>query len=832
MKKIVYLWLLLAASTFATAQKKIQSPAEFLGYELGTKFTFHHRVIDYYEYVAQQAPNRVKLVSYGTSFEGRPLLVAFVANETNLAQLEDIRTNNLKSIGLLEGKPTAKVPAIAWMSYNIHGNEAISSEAAMQVLYELLNTANELTQGVLKNTVVALDPCLNPDGFDRYVQWYNRYVSATPDFTLASVEHNEPWPGGRFNHYLFDLNRDWAWQTQKETQQRMRLYNAWMPHLHGDFHEMGPNSTYYFAPSAKPYHENLTGWQRKFQEILGDYNKKHFDKKGWLYFTKESFDLLYPSYGDTYPSYNGAIGMTFEQGGSGRAGINFIREDGDTITLAQRIEHHFTATMGTLEAISANADKTVAEFVTYFQEPANKGIGKYKSFVIKTAGQESKVSALTGLLDKLQIKYSFADKASSSTGYNYQSLKDESFKIDANDLIINTFQPKGTFAKILFEPATVLEDSNTYDITAWALPYAYGLNAFGVTQKLEGTTAKPAQTSYVKATSKETPYAYIIPWNTFEAAQFLAEMHKHKIKARMHTMPFEVDGKKYDHGTLLVTRQGNGHIANFEQIIEKAAESRNLALHRVYSGMVAAGFDLGSNNVMALKEPKVGLLIGEGTSQTAVGSVWHYFDQQINFPVTIIDAGYFNRTDLSKFTTLILPEGRYNSLLREAKYLQDWVNQGGKLIVMESVNRYFADKEGFGLTTKKNANTDENPLRTFGNRERESISSQIPGAIYKVTVDHTHPLGYGYKNGYYTLVKDVFGFDYLKNGWNVGTLGESSHVTGFVGNKVKNTVKNSLLFGVESKGRGSIVYMMDDPIFRGFWHNGKLLFANSVFVVE
>ena len=151
---------------------------------------------------------------------------------------------------------------------------------------------------------------------------------------------------------------------------------------------------------------------------------------------------------------------------------------------------------------------------------------------------------------------------------------------------------------------------------------------------------------------------------------------------------------------------------------------------------------------------------------------------------------------------------------------------------MESVNRYFTDKDGFGLTTKKNANTDENPLRSFGNRERESISSQIPGAIYKVTVDHTHPLGYGYKNGYYTLVKDVFGLDYLKNGWNVGTLGENSHVTGFVGNKVKNTVKNSLLFGVESKGRGSIVYMMDDPIFRGFWHNGKLLFANSVFVVE
>ncbi|MFB0908674.1 MAG: M14 family zinc carboxypeptidase, partial [Spirosomataceae bacterium] len=193
--------------------------------------------------------------------------------------------------------------------YNVHGNEAVSSEAVMVVLYELLNKQNAVTQDILKNTIVILDPCINPDGRDRYANWYNRFVGTKPDLNAASIEHHEPWPGGRFNHYLFDLNRDWAWQTQVESQQRMKLYHEWMPHLHADFHEMGANSTYYFPPSAKPFHEDLTTWQRDFQNLLGEYNKKRFDKNGWLYFTKESYDLLYPSYGDTYPSYNGAIGI-------------------------------------------------------------------------------------------------------------------------------------------------------------------------------------------------------------------------------------------------------------------------------------------------------------------------------------------------------------------------------------------------------------------------------------------------------------------------------------------------------------------------------------------
>jgi hypothetical protein len=335
MKKISLFILLFINILWANAQTT-KTPDEFLGYKLGTKFSFHHRIVDYARYVAAQNPTQVKIFDYGTTFEGRPLVLVAIATPENLSKLEEIRTSNLKSIGLVEGKPTTKVPAIAWLSYNVHGNEAVSSEAVMQVLYEMLNKSNTVTQNILKNTVVLIDPCINPDGRDRYAQWYNRVSNQGFNATPFAAEHNEPWPGGRFNHYLFDPNRDWAWQTQEISTQRLKIYNQWMPHLHADFHEMGPNTPYYFPPSSRPFHEDLTAWQREFQQTIGEYNKKYFDKNYWLYFSKENYDLLYPSYGDTYPSYNGAIGMTYEQGGGGRAGIAIAKEDGDTLTLSYR----------------------------------------------------------------------------------------------------------------------------------------------------------------------------------------------------------------------------------------------------------------------------------------------------------------------------------------------------------------------------------------------------------------------------------------------------------------------------------------------------------------
>ena len=831
MRKISYCFFLICSFLNLSAQTT-KTPDEFLGYKLGTKFSFHHRIVGYVRHVAAQNPSQVKTIDYGTTFEGRPLMVAIIASPENLARIEEIRTNNLKSIGLMEGKPTGKVPAIAWLSYNVHGNEAVSSEAVLKVLYELLNKNNATTQNVLKNTVVILDPCINPDGRDRYAQWYNRVANQGGNAAPFAIEHNEPWPGGRFSHYIFDPNRDWAWQTQEITQQRVKLYNQWMPHLHADFHEMGYNTPYYFPPSAKPYHEDLSKWQREFQQTLGEFNKKYFDKNYWLYFSKENYDLLYPSYGDTYPSYNGAIGMTYEQGGGGRAGLAIAKDDGDTLTLTQRISHHFATSMGSLEAISSRADKTVEEFTKFFTEKTANGYGTYKSFVMKTKGDESKIQALTSLLDKLQINYGFAAKESSVTGFGYQSLKDESFKVEAKDLIISTFQPKGTFVKILFEPKTALEDSVTYDLTSWSLAYAYGLKAFAVKEKLAMGSSQLTTTKTASFDAK--PYAYVAAWKSFEDVKFLSKILAAGIKVRFNENPFETDGRKFDAGSLIITRTNNERMGDkFDKIIQAAAQEFNINLLGTTSGMVLSGNDFGSGSVNVLKNPRVALIAGEGIVSTAFGEVWHFFEQQIKYPITVIEGSSFSKVPLDQLDVIVLADGNYEKIFGNGDALKKWIQGGGKVIALEGATGYFADKDGFALKRKKDTSaTDKAELKTYGTREREGIMEQIPGAIFKVEIDKTHPLGYGTDGIYYSLVRDVYAYDYLKDGWNVGYIKENSHVTGFAGKIAKEKMKNTLTFGVQEIGRGKIIYMADSPLFRGFWYAGKLIFGNALFTVN
>lgn len=354
---------------------QLQSPDQFLGYKLGSRFTAHAQVVYYFEHVAKFAPQKVKLQYYGATNEHKPLLLAFVSSAENIENLQNIRKNNVQ-LAAAGAASIEKPTPIVWLSYNVHGNEASSSEASMLTLYELVNPQNSQTKLWLGNTVVVIDPCLNPDGRDRYVNWFNSVVGIKYNPDVIAREHNEPWPGGRTNHYNFDLNRDWAWQTQLESRQRVKEYLNWMPQVHVDFHEQGINDNYYFAPAAQPYHEAITQWQRDFQVQIGKNHARYFDKNGWLYFTKEVFDLLYPSYGDTYPIYNGSIGMTYEQAGGPEGGLGVLTSDGDTLTLYDRLIHHYTTSLSTIEIASQNAAKLITEFKNYFANASNGKIGR------------------------------------------------------------------------------------------------------------------------------------------------------------------------------------------------------------------------------------------------------------------------------------------------------------------------------------------------------------------------------------------------------------------------------------------------------------------------
>lgn len=831
MKKTVFSLFLLAFACPIFAQNP--TPESFLGYPLGSRFSFHHRIADYVKTLAEKNPDRVKLIPYGSTYEGRPLLVAVVASPENLARIETIRTDNLKSIGMMPGSPSGSVPAIAWLSYNVHGNEAVSSEAAMKVMYELLNTGNPTTQEILKNTVVILDPCLNPDGRDRYAQWYNRVMGIPNNPTPWAWEHNEPWPGGRPNHYLFDLNRDWAWQVQKESQERINLYNQWMPHLHADFHEMGSASSYYFPPASKPFHKDITTWQREFNNILGTYSRKYFDKNSWLYFTRNNYDLFYPSYGDTWPTYNGAIGMTYEQGGGGRAGVAIAREDeGDTLTLSSRIDHHFATSMSTLEAISSRAEQTVQEFRKYHDKAQNDPIGTFKTYVVKSKGNEGRVRALTELLDKQGIRYGQAGKDFSAKATNLADLKDENGKFESGDLLISAYQPKSSLLKILFEARPELEDSITYDITSWGLAYAYGLDAYGLKDKMTPAAYQPKTTN--NTVPSQAPYAYLVRWNSLDDLKFLAKILDKKIRLRTSNVPFEIDNQSFGAGTLVITRKGNEAMgADFDKMLTQIANESHVTLTPVQTGFVTSGSDFGSNTVAPLTAPKVAVLAGEGVSSLAFGEVWHYFEQQIHYPISVVEGENFSRLPWNEIDVLIMPTGSYGKILTESALTQltEWIRNGGKLIAMEKAVTAFADKRGFDIKTKKSDDKKdkESPLKIYANRERESASDDTPGSIFRVKLDTTHPLAFGYSGDYYGLIRSAYDLEYLPDGWNVGYLEDDSYLAGFAGNNAKKKLKNTLVFGVQEMGKGKVIYMADNPLFRGFWYNGKLLFGNAVF---
>ena len=822
---------------------QVQSPEQFLGYKLGSRYTPHFKLVSYFKHVAESVPQLVKLEQYGETNEGRPLLLAYITSPENATRLEAIRMNNLRLAGMALDKmaPGMDGPTIVWLSYNVHGNEASSSEASMLTLYELVNPQNARTKAWLKNTVVIMDPCINPDGRDRYVNWYTTVVGKYADPKPFVREHAEPWPGGRSNHYYFDLNRDWAWQTQLESQQRIIKYNQWLPQVHVDFHEQGYNAPYYFAPAAEPFHDVITAWQREFQTIIGRNNAKYFDENGWLYFTKERYDLFYPSYGDTYPTYKGAIGMTYEQGGQGRAGTAVINQDGDTLTLWDRLNHHYTTGLATIEITSTNATKVIDEFKKYFDKARSAPGGEYKAYVLKK-DEGDKIDRLKRLLERNGIDWSYVNPGGFS-GFSYLTGRNENFKTSTGDIVINSNQSHSNLISVLFERNARLSDSATYDITAWSVPYVYGLETFGVANYVTTISkSEPQKNSAIP--SSGLAYAYAVKWNGLHSARFLASLMKKGIKVRYAEQPFYLKEKFFEKGTLLVTRTGNKNYNDvLEKIVRETAQTTGVDYTPVVTGFVDKGFDVGSDKVRFIKAPNVALLAGENISSLGVGEIWHFFDVQLQYPINVVWANDLDRTMLKQIDVLILPDGYYRFLSEKTMndVIKEWVISGGKIIALESAVAQMS-RNDWGIKIKdpdekkEGKKDDKKPdysdLKRYENRDRDYINSYNPGSIFKVELDNTHPLAFGYPSYYYTIKQDDNIYDYfIDDGWNVGYIKKDNFVTGFTGSKAKDKLKDGLIFGVQQMGRGSVVYLADNPIFRSFWENGKLMFANAIFLV-
>lgn len=813
--------LLLILSPWTVMAQSVPTPAEFLGYELGEEFTLHHKVVDYFK-TAAEASSNVKLIQYGTTYEGRPLLTAYISSPENIANLEEIRINNLRRTGLEEGSVAENTPAIVWLSYNVHGNESSSTEASMKTLHYLIDPENPESKRWLENVVVIMDPCINPDGRDRYVNYFKKYRQSPQSVDSYAMSHREEWPGGRVNHYLFDLNRDWLWLSQKESQQRVALYNRWLPQIHVDFHEQSPNSPYYFAPGAEPYHQVITDWQRQFQQVIGENHASYFDKEGWSYFTGEVFDLLYPSYGDTYPMFNGAIGMTYEQAGGGSAGQSIKTEYGDTLFLADRIEHHFTTGISTVEVASVNHEQLVSEFQKYFQSPVK---GNYKSFIVSGSNSPDKIARLTQLLDAHRISYGKSSTSKKSTVFSYQSQLNVSYTPDESDLIIPVEQPKGRLVRTMFEPKTFASDTVTYDIMAWNIPYALGLEAYAHKSSINPTGEYDLSTNSYSSPD-ELPYGYLLPYKSLEDGIFLGALLKAGVEVGVLNKSASFAGQTFSAGSLVILRGNNEFHSDLDKSIERLAKQNNRFPVPVYSGLASSGIDLGSGNISRIGPVRVGLVAGEGTSVNQVGEFWHFFEQQFDYPITLLRRDELNSSVLQNFDVILLVSGRYSD---QKETLFEYIKEGGKVVAIQSALELFSESEDFKLATGEvSEKADSLGLSNYAQRERESSNHSIPGAIFRAKMDTSHPIAYGYSGEYETLTRDTDAF-YLPYGEQIALLDDVPQpLNGFAGKDALNGIEGKLILGRERYGRGQVIYFSDDPIFRSFWDQGKLLVINAV----
>jgi hypothetical protein len=542
------------------------APSEFPGIQLGVKFTPHHTVLDYFTKEAANNSNSIKLINYGTTNEGRQLIALFISTPENLKNLEEIRLNNLRNAKLINDGKVSSIgkKSIVWLSYNVHGNETSGTEAALNTYYKLMTDKN--FDVLLKDLIIIIDPCLNPDGRERYTNWLTSMSGANADTNPWAREHQEPWPGGRANHYYFDLNRDWAWQTQVESKARLALYNQWLPQVHVDFHEQSVNNPYYFAPAAEPFHEAITPFQRSFQKTIGTNNAKYFDDNSWLYFTNERFDLFYPSYGDTYPIYTGSIGMTYEQAGGARAGVAVKVDDESILTLKDRIDHHTATGMSTIEVASKNASLLYDEFVKYYSNVMSVSKKDYNTFVLRfNKGDENRFESIKKLMDLNLIQ--FGSGSGIIKGYDYFSGKSVDYEIKDQDLVIKTQQSRSSLIKVLFEPKSVLSDSVTYDITAWSLPYVYGIDGIASFQQVVTTPYSLKKES----TPLSESYGYALAWNGGNASRVVAQLLKKKIRLRYSEQPFTINGKSFDRGTILILNDGNQSRAELLAILNESS---------------------------------------------------------------------------------------------------------------------------------------------------------------------------------------------------------------------------------------------------------------------
>lgn len=855
-----------------------------LGYGVGEGFTVYHELERYYQTLAA-ASDRVHLEPYGKSVEGRTLYLVIISSPENLARLDAIRAAVERLSDPRQTSPeeaqtlAATTPVVVWLSYNVHGNEAVSSEAALQVTYELAASQDARVLDWLNHAVVVLDPVLNPDGRERYVHYYRSTRGVRPNPDRFAAEHQEPWPGGRTNHYLFDLNRDWAWQSQPESVARVRAYRRWNPQIHVDFHEMGPESTYFFAPPTEPVNETVAPLLGKWFEIYGRANAAAFDRYGFRYYTQEDFDLFYPAYGDSWPSLNGAIGMTYEQAGGSAGGLVLeLPQDQRRLTLRDRATRHFVASLTTVDTSVKNRQARLLDFYQFRRAAVRAGrAGPMQQVFLLPGPDPERLAHVVEVLLRQGIEVGRAEKefeARELSGYWHEKFSEK--RLPAGTYVVDLAQPTGFLARALLEPEVSLSATFFYDVTAWSLPLAAGIEAYAAGKPAEVELAPvnepPAVTGGVEGDAQTA--AYVFSSEPGPALRLLGQLLNEDFKVYASLKPFKLADRDFPAGSLIVPVESNP--PTLAERIRKWGEQTGCRVFATPTLLADEGIDLGSNRVRFLRKPRVAVLTDIPVRSTNYGALWYLFDERLKFPFTPLRVEGLRRVDLSLYNVLILPsdfgDGRgYPHYLDKELVgrLADWVHNGGVLIGLRG-GAVFATLRKAGLATvtyryvrrrdeearlKEElaaAKREEKPvaapappapekreepeaalqrkLMKWSEREKALQEEGIPGTILRAMLDNTHPLGFGLGEQVAVLNRTAPILALTDRGDNVAYFpGENLKLSGFLTAENEKKLAHTAYLVRERHGRGFVVLFADSPVFRGFWDSSSRLLLNAIF---
>jgi hypothetical protein len=834
----------------------VPSPESVLGYAPGDAFTPHHRLVAYLETLAG-ASDRIDLVTYGRTAEGRPLLLLVVSDPRNLADRERLQDGYRKlgdprTVSEAEAAAlAAQLPVAVWLSFNIHGDEASSSEAAMALAYRLAADRSEATARLLESAVVLIDPCLNPDGRDRYVNWFRSVEGSSPDPLAPSREHHQPWPGGRFNHYLFDLNRDWAWLTQPETRARAALYQTWMPQVHVDFHEMWYDETYFFFPPEHPVHPLLKESMGKWGPVFGRGNADAFDARGWRYYTAESFDLYYPGYGDSWPCLHGAIGMTYEQAGHGLAGAALARAPGDTLTLAERAMHHYTAALATVRTAADRREEKLLDFHRFFLPADGEGAVAY---VFPPGSDPPRTRELMGLLMAHGVEVDAATEPVKARRLHPYAGDTAPSTLPAGTYVVSARQPLHRFIHAVLEPETALPDTFFYDISAWSLPLAFGIEAYWSEDPVGGATERlnappPTNGAVVRSGAR---YAFLISWERNAAARAAARLLKEGVRLHVAGRAFSAEGTAYPAGSLIAFRSDND--TTLVARLQAAARETGVEIRGVDSGLTESGPDLGSSRVRLLRPPRVALVSGTPVDPTSLGACWFLLDRMYGIPHSLIDLeGGIPASALRDYTVLVFPDdgeggsGYAASVDSETVgVIREWIRSGGVFVGLAG-GAFFAAKDMSGLAATAqapDADTEnlseeeqedlDQALRRETRREREHrrLTNTLPGTIFRVRVDPLHPLGFGYSEDLRVLKISNRALELGPPGSNAAWFTDDPKIAGYASPRSVEHLAGRPFLVDEPDGEGHVVLYVEDPNFRLFWYGLNKLFLNSIFFLS